>query len=92
MAPLLAQLSSIDEQVSATEAKLKTLQTQLQGLDAKIVQAQDALRVLEGQKKANKDAIAAQKAVVLGLQGQLATVQSQIKAIDRARWLASPDR
>ena len=64
------------------EANLKTLQNQLTSLDQQVTEAQTTLRTLEGQKKANKDAVAAQKLVVNSLTAKLGDVQKQIAAID----------
>jgi acetate kinase len=51
-------------------------------LDKQVTDAQTVLRNLEAQKKQNKEAIAAQRIVVSGLQAKLGDVQNQIKAID----------
>lgn len=40
------------------------------------------LRDLQAKKGANKDAIAAQKLIVIGLEDKLGAIQTQIKAID----------
>jgi chromosome segregation ATPase len=82
VAPLLAQLSQLKNDVSATEAKLGRLQAELMSLDKQVTDAQAVLRNVQPQKKTNKDAIAGQTATVQDLQDTLGTVQSQIKAID----------
>ena len=47
-----------------------------------IVTQQAALRALESAKKVNRDAVAAQKVIVAGLQAQNAAVLDRIAAID----------
>jgi phage-related tail protein len=82
VAPLLLELQKADEAVTAAEAQLRTLQGQVVTLDGQVTAAQSKLRVLQADKKPNKDAIAAQTTVVKGLQDQLGAVQKEISAID----------
>jgi septal ring factor EnvC (AmiA/AmiB activator) len=80
--PLQASLNTLSQQISDKEAALTTSKADLSKIDAQIVTQSATLRTLESAKKPNRDAVAAQKAVVAGLQTQYAAVLDRIAAID----------
>ncbi|MFY0498924.1 hypothetical protein, partial [Staphylococcus haemolyticus] len=82
LTPLQASLNTLNQQISDKEAALTTARADLNALDAKIVTASATLRTLESQKKPNRDAVAAQKALVAGLQAQYDAVVNRIASID----------
>ena len=79
---MLTQLNALNGEISATENQLKDLQAQLTALDLQVTNAQTELSKLQARKGANKDAIAAQKKIVVDLQDRLGNVQNEIRAID----------
>ena len=79
---LLTQLTTLTDQKSAAETELFSLAAPISTLDAQIVTAQNVLRSLEIQKKPARDAVNAQRAVVVGLQAQLGDLQDRVRAID----------
>ena len=82
LTPLQTSLNTINKTISDTEAALTTAKADLNAVDAKIVTESATLRTLESAKKVNRDAVAAQKVVVAGLQAQYKTVLDRISVID----------
>lgn len=75
-------MNTLNTQISEKEAALTAAKTNLSTIDAQIVTQSAALRTLESAKKVNRDAVAAQKTVVAGLQAQYAAVLDKIAVID----------
>jgi septal ring factor EnvC (AmiA/AmiB activator) len=82
LTPLQSSLNTLNQQISEKEAALTTAKADLSKIDAQIVTQSATLRTLESAKKVNRDAVAAQKVIVAGLQTQYAAVLDRIAVID----------